>query len=316
MNKKKGVLLVLGTAIISGIAIFINKFSLATIDSSVFTFLKGVIVSVFLLSILLAAREFKTIKTITKKQWVLLVLIGLIGGSIPFLLFFKGLALTSAASAAFMHKTLFIYASLFAVVFLKEKINKKIFLAAILLLVGNLLLLQLSSFTFGVGELLVLSAAILWAGENVLSKHTLKKLSGNIVAFGRMFFGSLFILTFLIMTNKAALIPQIPLQGFLWTIITSIVLLLFVTTYYNGLKHIKVSVATSILLLGSPITMLLSSLFLSATLAITQLIGISLIALGIIATVLYIELPKEKLQNLNCISIMNTDRISDRDTRN
>jgi drug/metabolite transporter (DMT)-like permease len=289
MNKKRGLLLVFLTAIISGFSIFINKFSLASIEPSLFTFLKNLIVGIFLISIIFLAKDFSSIKALTKKQWLKLTSIGLIGGSIPFVLFFKGLSLASAASSGFIHKTLFIFATIFALTLLKEKLNKKIVLAAILLLAGNFLLLKLTSFTFGLGEFLILIATVFWALENVISKHTLKELSGNVVAFGRMFFGSLFILIYLAFTNKLTLISTLSLQSFTWIIITSVFLLLYVITYYNGLKYVKVSTATSILLLGSPITTILALTFTDATLALTQFIGILLILTGIYLTIKFSE---------------------------
>lgn len=292
IDKQKGILLILMTALISGLSIFINKFSLASIDSSVFTFFKNITVGVLLFSVILFTKEIGKIKKITKSQWINLVLIGLIGGSIPFLLFFKGLSLTSAISGAFIHKTLFIYASLFAFIFLKEKINKKFFFVATLLLTGNFLLLKLTSFSWGLGESLILIAALFWAAENVLSKYVLKDLSGNLVAFGRMFFGSLFILMFLLITNKLPLVGSLNFSGFLWVIVTSVLLFLFVMTYYNGLKHVKVSVATSILLLGSPITSLLSFLFLGGNLVLSQVIGILLVFLGVVVSISFVEMDK------------------------
>jgi len=292
MDRKHGLLLVFATAIISGFSIFINKFSLAAIDSSVFTFIKNVVVALFLFGIILFAKKFNSLKQLHKNNWLQLILIGLIGGSIPFLLFFKGLSLTSAASGAFIHKTLFIYASIFALVFLNEKINFKFYIGALLLLIGNLLLLKINSFSFGLGESLILLATLFWAGENVLSKYVLKDVSGNIVAFGRMFFGSLFILMFLAFTNKLPIIATLPSSALLWIIITSSLLLLFVTTYYNGLKYVKVSTATSILLLGSPITTLLSFSFLDAPLALGQFVGIVLLGAGTYIIVQFVEFTK------------------------
>ncbi|MBU2635458.1 EamA family transporter, partial [Patescibacteria group bacterium] len=113
---KKGYLLVFLTAIISGFSIFINRFGVSIINPYIFTFLKNASVAVFLLSILLLFKDWKVLKKIKKKQWVLLILIGLIGGSIPFLLFFKGLSITTAANGAFLHKTMFIYVALLAFV--------------------------------------------------------------------------------------------------------------------------------------------------------------------------------------------------------
>ena len=295
MDKKYGVLLVFLTAIISGVSIFTNKYGVSKVEPYTFTFLKNVVVATFLLSLVLFTKELKT-TNLKKKQIYQLILIGLIGGSIPFLLFFKGLSMTSASVGGFIHKTLFIFASFFALIFLKEKIPKKMLIIALILIIGNFLLLNLKSFSFGIGEFLILIATVMWGLENVISKNILKQLSGNLVALGRMFFGSLFILLFLIFTNKINVISSLTYNDVIWILLTSVLLLFFVITYYNGLKYIKVSVATSILLLGSPITTLLSYLFSNYNISINELFGMVLILVGIIASVLFGEYSRDKVK--------------------
>ena len=295
MDKKYGVLLVFLTAIISGVSIFTNKYGVSKVEPYTFTFLKNVLVAIFLLSLVLFTKELK-VANLKKKQIYQLILIGLIGGSIPFLLFFKGLSMTSASVGGFIHKTLFIFASFFALIFLKEKIPKKMLIIALILIIGNFLLLNLKSFSFGIGEFLILIATVMWGLENVISKHVLKQLSGNLVALGRMFFGSLFILLFLIFTNKINIISSLTYNDVIWILLTSVLLLFFVITYYNGLKYIKVSVATSILLLGSPITTLLSYLFSNYNISINELFGMVLILVGIIASVLFGEYSRDKVK--------------------
>jgi drug/metabolite transporter (DMT)-like permease len=286
---KKGVKLIVATAIISGFSIFFNTFGVKGIDSSIFTFAKNIIVAIFLLSMILLIKQFNEIKNLKPKSWIKLSSIGLIGGSIPFLLFFKGLQLTTGPTSAFIHKTLFIYASIFAIIFLKEKLNHKIIIPAILLLIGNFLLLKINSFTFGQGEFFILVATVFWATENIISKHALKELSGNMVAFGRMAFGSLFILIFLLFTNKIPLLLSLAPKQIFWILATSILLLLYVTTYYNGLKTVKVTTATSILLLGSPITLLLNSIFLEKTINLSQSTGILSIFTAVIIMIYFLE---------------------------
>ena len=80
--------------------------------------------------------------------------------------------------------------------------RQKIIIASILILAGNLFILKLKTFSFNNGDMLILIATILWSMEVTLSKYTLNELSGEIVAFGRMFFGSVFILLFLLATGN------------------------------------------------------------------------------------------------------------------
>ncbi len=255
---KKGLILVFSTAIISGFSIFINKYGVSVINPSVFTFLKNTVVALMLTSLILLIKDWRLLKSLTKKQWWLLCLIGLVGGSIPFLLFFKGLSLTGAAQGSFIHKTMFIYVAVLAVIFLKEKISKKFLIGALLLLLGNLIYLKALPSSFGKGDLLVLLATFLWSIENVISKYALKDLPAKIVAWGRMFFGSIFILVFLLVSGQAGQITTLNTTQIGWIFLTALILLGYVLTWYSGLKYVPVSTATAILLLGSPITTLLS----------------------------------------------------------
>lgn len=257
--RQKGLLLVLGTAIISGFSIFINKYGVSAINPYIFTFLKNILVVVAISGLILGLKDWKALKTLTKKQWGLLLTIGLVGGSLPFLLFFKGLSLTNAAESSFIQKTMFIYVALLASVFLKEKLNKNFLIGGSFLMLGNLFLLGKSSLlVLNKGALLIFIATLFWAMENVISKYALKELSGKIVGWGRMFFGSLFILIFLSATSQLSLITRLSFKQINWIIITAVILLGYVLTWYNGLKHIPVSQAAAILTLGAPITTLLN----------------------------------------------------------
>jgi drug/metabolite transporter (DMT)-like permease len=156
---------------------------------------------------------------------------------------------------------MFIYVAVLAAVFLKEKINKSFTLGALALLGGNLLLLKSLNFSFGWGDLLVLAATLFWAAENTLSRAVLKDgLSGNIVAWARMFFGSLFIAGFLALSGHLDNLAALNFIQIKWVLITSALLFGYIFTWYNGLKYVSVSVATAILMLGSPVTTLLTAM--------------------------------------------------------
>lgn len=281
MNKNKGLLLVLGTAFISGIVVFISKFGVSIINPYIFTGLKNIIVTLLIVGWLLAMKDWQILKKLKRIQWLLLAGVGLIGGSIPFLLYFKGLSLTSPVQASFIHKTMFIYIAVLAVVFLKEKISKGFLIGGLLLLLGNILLLKLIPHQFGWGDFLILLATLFWALENILSKHLLKELSSRVVIWGRMFFGSIFIILFWLATGQAHLAALLNMEQLGWLLITSAFLFGYVTTWYTGLKYLKVSLAATVLLLASPITTLLSFLFLGETLVLAQILGIILIGLAI-----------------------------------
>lgn len=255
---KKGYVLVFLTALISGFAIFINKFGVSVVNPNIYTCLRVLTVAIFLTGLLLLLKDWQRLKHLTRKQWLLLITIGLVGGSIPFLFFFKGLSLTTAAQGSFIQKTMFIWVALAAAWFLKEKIEKKFLVGGLFLLLGSLLLLKTLPSSLNRGDLLVFIATLFWAAENTISKYVLKDLDGRIVAWGRMSFGTLFILIFLLATRELPLISALTIKQITWVLLTAVMLFGYVMSWYSGLKLIPVSQATVILLLGSPITTLLS----------------------------------------------------------
>ena len=287
--KNQGVILILFTALISGTSIFINKFGVSNIESTIFTFLKNIIVAFFLLAIILGFKEFKNLKELNKQQWLWLIFIGFIGGSVPFVLFFKGLQISNGPIGSFIHKSMFILVALLATIFLKEQISKKLVIPAFLLLAGNFLLLKMNSFELNIGALLILIATVFWAVENVISKHVLKTIEPKVLAFGRLFFGGIFIMIYILLTSRFNMILTLTFQQISWILISVPFLLLYVITWYTGLKYVKVTTATSILLLGSPITLLLSSIFLNISVTLMQAIGILFTLIGILSIILFIE---------------------------
>lgn len=293
LDYKTGLYLVFFTALVSGFSIFINSFGVKGFDSSVFTFSKNIIVAVFLFAVIAAFGNYKELMTLRLNQWKQLAIIGLIGGSIPFLLFFKGLQMANSATSGFIQKLLFVFVAVFAVLFLKEKLNKKFIAGALLLMAGTYFMIR-PDFVFSAWQLLILVATIFWAAETVYSKHVLKsqKLSGNIVAFGRMFFGSIFIFIFLAFTGKAGIVLGMNLSQYFWILITAGLLFAYVVLYYNGLKLVNASTAASILVIAAPITTILSWMFGSATgsastVTLFDALGVISILAGVILVVLY-----------------------------
>jgi len=285
ISLRKGILFASITALISGFSIFLNGAYVVKIikDPFVLTSARNIIVAVFLSSLLLGILKHVKLKELELKQWAQLVLIGLIGGSIPFLLFFKGLSISQAAAVngAFIHKTLFLWVALLAIIFLKEKLSFWQAGALGILLAGTYLAGGPKTFNIGQGEKLVLLAVLFWAIEFIIAKQILKKLPSLVVAWGRMFFGSIILIGFLFLTHRWGNIDGLNLTQWSWLIGTGLLLFGYVTTWYTGLKHAPATVVTSILTLGFPVTVLLNSIFVTHKFDPKQIIGVILICLAV-----------------------------------
>lgn len=256
---RKGIYFALAAAVVSGFAIYINKFAVMEMkDPFIFATVKNLAVALLFFAILILPKALPELRRLSRKQWLALGVIGCIGGSIPFLLFFYGLSLSTAVGAAFIHKTLFIWVAILAVFFLGERLGKFHIAILLILIGGNILLLGWpGSWLMGQGELMVFIATLLWAVEMVIAKKVMGKVSSNVAAFGRMFFGAIVMLSYLAVTGKLGTIASLSGQQIGWVALTSLLLFGYVTCYYTGLKHAPASIVAGILVLGSVITSLL-----------------------------------------------------------
>jgi len=280
---QKGIYLAFATALISGGANFVNKLSMSAVGQSAYqyTTLKNIVVALILLLIVLTPKIYQRLRHLTKKDWQKLVIIGIIGGSVPFLLFFKGLAMTSAVNASFIHKTLFIWVAIMAVPFLKEKLSKLQIGALGLLLFGNFIFNGLKGFTWGYAETIILIATVLWAIENVIAKITLKNVDALVLAWARMFFGSIVLIGYLAVSNQLTGLMNVNASQMGWIMLVSVFLLGYVVTWYSALKRAPATVVTSILVIASPITTFLNSGFLTYQLSVNKIWGALIIILAV-----------------------------------
>jgi drug/metabolite transporter (DMT)-like permease len=292
---KKHIFLIFGTALISGFSIFLNSYAVQIADPTKYTALKNLVPVIIATALLLLPRNRHHLKNISRRDWLYLGLIGLIGGSFAFILFFIGLANTSGSMGAFIHKTMFIWIALGALVFLKDRIKPLFFVAALGLLAGNFLLLKVKLNALTVYHFFILAATLLWTCENVLAKYVLNKgVSPLAVIWSRMTFGVFFIFVYLAATRNMFTAADFSKEILLWIVITGVLLCGYVFTWYYGLSRVPVTLASTILLLGSPITTALSSIFQGKAIAGEQAVGIGIIALGVIFTVyLFIDILRE-----------------------
>ena len=275
--------LALTTAVISGTSLFVSKIAVTIVkDPIVFTFIKNGVVAVFLIGLLIMSSRLQELKKLKKKDIVKLSAIGVIGGSLPFILFFTGLTMIPAVTAAFIHKTLFIWVALLAVPILKERIGLLQFVALAFLLGGNLVLFGIPKMTLGTGELLVIAATILWAIENIIAKKAFVNISSPVVASARMVLGSLIIFGVILVQGKMSLMTSLTASQWGWTLLTSALLTGYVLTWYTALKHAPATLVASLLVPASLITNALSAIFLTHTFPSTQLLSGTLLALGIV----------------------------------
>jgi drug/metabolite transporter (DMT)-like permease len=287
MNKEKyGTFFAIIAAIISGFSIPLNKMFIVNLDPSVFTAVRSLLIGIvfFLIASYKSRFNFKKFK---KVSWKYLIAIAIVGGSFAFLLFFSGLNLTTSGRAAFLQKTMTLYITILAFLFLKEKISKKYLYALLLMFIGTLAVYfsQIDISTLwsnpSLGDILIIGATFLWAVENIIARKSMIKGENNfVVSFARMFFGGIIIFAVVLLMGSYNALLGLSIQQMINIGISTIILFSYVFFWYWSIKMINVSKASAFLLLSPAISLLLGAIFMGEPIPFLQLMGCALIVFG------------------------------------
>ena len=281
-----GTLLALLTAVVSGFSIPVNKVFVSQLDPVVFTAIRAIFIGLIFL-ILSGCRNGFRFRKLNRVPWSWLLLIGIIGGGLGFLLYFSGLELTTSGRAAFLHKTLPIYVAVFAYLFLKERITRRQNIALLTMLVGMLLLLSTSinpSLFWqdpSLGDALVVLGTIMWGIENVISRKALvREESSLVVSFSRMLFGGAFLFGAALLLGRLDVLMGLTQQQSAGIIISSAFLFAYILLWYSAIKLINVSKAVLFLLLAPVISAWAGVVWFGEPLPPIQILGSALILVG------------------------------------
>lgn len=257
-----GLGLAAGTALISGVSVYVNSFAVRQLpDPAVFTTLKNGIAAVILVGLLLASEPARAaVPRLGGRQWLGLATIGVLGGGLAFLLFFNGLVSASAPSAAFIHKTLFIWVALLAVPLLGEQVGLTQLAALGTLLGAQLLIGPPAGVRWGTGETLIAAATGLWAIEVIVARRLLKEIPSPVGAAGRMTIGLVVLVGYTVISGRSGAIATLSGTQWLWVLATGLLLAAYVATWYAALRRAPATAVTAVLVAAVPLTALLGAI--------------------------------------------------------
>lgn len=266
-RRQQGLVLALITACVSGFAVFFNGYGVRAwtevADPTTYTTLKNAlsaaIIAVIAVSVLSRRRRVEPGLPAAKAPR-LLWLVPLIGGSIPFVLFFEGLAQAQSAQAAFIHKTLLIWVAAIAVVFLRERLSWPHYLAIAFLIGGQLALVGgPAELGLGAGEAMIVAATLLWSIEVVVSKKVLTSVRPIRVSVVRMVGGSVVLGLYTLLRSPEIAWQALTVDHLVWLSVAGVFLSAYVLSWHAALERAPAVDVTAVLVLGAVVTGLLQS---------------------------------------------------------
>lgn len=265
-SSRSGAALAAMTAVVSGFAVFINGYGVrawsGVADATTYTTFKNVVAAVVLTGAAVLLTRRGSVAGLRRpegtRQWFGLATVAVIGGAIPFALFFEGFARAASSQAAFIHKTLIVWVVVLAAVFLRERIGWLHVAAVGLLVWGQAVLLGgVGGLTLGAGEWMMLAATILWSAEVIVAKRLLSSVSPMSLAVARMGGGAALLVTYGIVRGSLADLSGLTLGHLLWVLATGVVLSAYVGGWYAALARAQAVDVTAVLVGGALITAVL-----------------------------------------------------------
>jgi drug/metabolite transporter (DMT)-like permease len=296
LTARRGVVLALATAAISGLSVYLNAFGVKLVsDAAVYTTAKNAVAAIVLVTValLMGARHEAT--TLPRRSQLGVLAIAVIGGSVPFVLFFSGLAVATAPTAAFIHKTMFIWVAFMAVPFLGERLGLLQVGALAVLLAGQALIAPPIGVGWGPGETMILAATLLWSVEIVVAKRVLADVSAPLLAASRMGLGVLILVGYLVVSGRAGGLGTLTPDAWLWVMITGGMLSAYVITWYGALQHAPATVVSSLLVGAAVITGVLTAATTGKSPSPAVVAGYLLVVAGVAAIALIATRPRRIL---------------------
>lgn len=277
-----GIGLAFTTALISGVSVYLNgQYVKLFDDPTLLAAVRNGMVGLVLAGAVVATGGIGELRAMDGRRRGTLLVIGIVGGGLPFALFFNGLALAGSPAAALIHKTMFVWVAMLAMVALGERLGLAQVAAIGLLLVGTVLLAPTGALGVGPGEAMILVATLLWSVEVVLVRRLLVGgVSSNLAAASRMVVGSIALLAVVTATGGLGGTAAFGAEQWAAILVTGALLTGYVTTWYAALQRAPATLVTSVLVLGAVVTAALQAATGGAVPAVQALLGHGLLLAG------------------------------------
>lgn len=281
-TKKKAIMFTVLAGFLWGTSFPAIKIGLQYIDAYTFVFLRFLIASLTMLSVMLLTRNFSF--NFNKKRVILLL--GLINGT-AYLLQYMGMVHTLASVSSLYINLSVVWVALLSPIALKERLSGKKVASVIVSLLGVVLMTTNLDFaSLGtvniIGDFLVISAGMLWSVFIIYNKPLVEKRNNMIQS---MTWILLFTMLPLLPTAVFSADKFIYLPWNAWLAIIYTAVFCWVIPYYfwlKGLKHISPVSSAVVLLTEIIVAVVISTIFLGEIPTVISGIGSIFIIIAIL----------------------------------
>lgn len=268
------------SAIFSGLTSVFAKSGINKEDSLLSTFIRTIIITIFLFIVVLLKNNLSDIYNLDTKTIIFLILSG-ISNTLLWICYFKALDLGNVSKVTPIDKTSIILTLILSGIFLNEKITVVKILSIILILTGTLLTIKKSDEKVNNKWIIyAVLTAIFTSTTTILSKIGIEKINTNLTTFLRTLVVLIILTIIIIIKKKYKNIKKLNKKNYIFIILSGISTSLSWLFYFSSLSIGEVSIVFPIEKLSLVVSIISSRIFLKEELSKKQILGIVIIVIG------------------------------------
>ena len=268
-------------SVFSGLTSVFAKTGIKNTDSILATFLRTIVISIFILLIVIFKENINDIFLLDKKTLLFLILSG-ISNTLLWICYFKALDLGTVSKVTPVDKTSIVLTLILSSLFLNEKITNIKIISIVLILLGTFLTIKKESKDSKDNRwiLYAILTAVFTSTTTILSKIGIENTNTTLITFLRTVVVLIILTTITLFKKKYKYIKDIKNRSWLFIILSGLSTSLSWLFYFKALALGEASIVFPIEKLSLVVSILISIIFLKEKVSKKQITGIIIIIIG------------------------------------
>lgn len=280
-SERQGELLIICEVLVYAFFPIVVNYTTKLMPPILFAGVSTIMAGVALFTYILIKKQLPKLKNIQALKYILAVTLFVI--IIPSILIFTGTSKTSGINTTILLQTEILFAFLICGVFVGEKITPQRIGGAIIVVIGAIAILYNGTLQINRGDLLIVAGAFFFPIGSIYGKKALKLTTPAVILLVRSFLGGMIlVLISLLFENYQVSFSGYVVDNFKFILLNGAFICgLARLLWYEGLKHLDISKATSLAMSYPAFSLFYAYVFLKEIPTIFQGIGFIIIFCGI-----------------------------------